>query len=63
MLNLLKLSLRFFVFLRLWKSYGCQIVISLNDVTTLEGCHTMFRESMSYGQIDGIFNLAGKDNI
>lgn len=53
------------IFFRLWKSYGCTILINQADLTTYQGCKNLLVESLSYGQIGGIFNLAAvlRDSI
>lgn len=45
-------------FFRLWKSYGCKIIVNTADISTYQGCKNLLVESLSYGQIGGIFNLA-----
>ncbi|XP_037041706.1 fatty acid synthase-like isoform X2 [Bradysia coprophila] len=44
--------------LRLWKGYGCHVIISTSDITTLSGCKALFKEAQQLGEVDGIFNLA-----
>lgn len=44
--------------IRLWKGYGCQVIVSTSDITTLAGCKALFREAQQLGDVDGIFNLA-----
>lgn len=43
---------------RTWESYGCKTFISTADITTPQGCKTLLAESLTHGQIGGIFNLA-----
>lgn len=43
---------------RLWKGYGCQIIISTSDITVLTGCKALLKEAQQLGEVDGIFNLA-----
>lgn len=43
---------------RKWESYGCTIVVSLSNVTTINGCKELLSTSTEYGEIGGIFNLA-----
>lgn len=45
-------------FVRLWKGYGCHVIISTSDITTLSGCKALFKEAQQLGEVDGIFNLA-----
>lgn len=42
----------------MWKGYGCQVIVSTSDITTLSGCKALFKEAQQLGEIDGIFNLA-----
>lgn len=44
--------------IRMWESYGCQVIINVNDVTTYKGCKSLLIESVTLGAIGGIFNLA-----
>lgn len=43
---------------RVWKGYGCNIIISTADITTSSGCKGLFKEAQQLGEVDGIFNLA-----
>ncbi|XP_026313533.1 fatty acid synthase-like [Hyposmocoma kahamanoa] len=51
--------------LRTWASYGADVRISTDDITTEEGCEKMLKLANSMGQVDAIFNLAVilKDSI
>lgn len=42
----------------MWKGYGCHVIISTSDITTLSGCRALFKEAQQLGEVDGIFNLA-----
>ncbi|CAG9769092.1 unnamed protein product [Ceutorhynchus assimilis] len=42
----------------IWKSYGCTITISTEDITTYEGCVSLIKKSNELGPVHGIFNLA-----
>lgn len=42
-----------------FSSLGCKIICSTSDITTYEGCKNLLEESLKYGPIRGIFNLAG----
>lgn len=42
----------------MWKGYGCHVIISTSDITTLSGCKALFKEAQQLGEVDGIFNLA-----
>jgi fatty acid synthase len=43
---------------RLWRSYGAQVVISLADITTESGVTELLSDANRLGQVDAIFNLA-----
>lgn len=51
--------------IRLWKSYGCKVIVSKANVSTHQGCKNLLVDSLSHGQIGGIFNLAAvlRDSI
>lgn len=53
------------MFIRTWASYGADVRISTDDITTEEGCEKMLQLANSMGQVDAIFNLAVilKDSI
>lgn len=56
----------FFVhFCRLWESYGCKIIVNTSDISTYQGAKNLLVESLTFGQIGGIFNLAAvlRDSI
>ncbi|XP_043067726.1 fatty acid synthase isoform X1 [Drosophila bipectinata] len=42
----------------LWKTYGCEIIVSTDDITTKEGCRQLIYRAESLGPVGGIFNLA-----
>ncbi|CAG9770337.1 unnamed protein product [Ceutorhynchus assimilis] len=42
----------------LWKSYGCNIRISTQDITKNIGCETLIREANSLAPVAAVFNLA-----
>lgn len=41
----------------IWKSYGVQIVISTEDITTEEGCRKLLNTAKALGPVQSIFNL------
>ena len=43
---------------RLWRSYGAKVVVSLADITTESGVTDLLSEANRLGQVDAIFNLA-----
>ena len=43
---------------RLWRSYGAKVVISLADITTESGVSDLLSDANRLGQVDAIFNLA-----
>jgi len=43
---------------RLWRSYGAKVVISLADITTESGVTDLLTDANRMGQVDAIFNLA-----
>ena len=43
---------------RLWRSYGAKVVISLADITTKSGVTELLSDANRLGQVDAIFNLA-----
>jgi fatty acid synthase len=43
---------------RIWRSYGTTVVISLADITTEGGVKALLSEANKLGQVDAIFNLA-----
>lgn len=49
----------------MWESYGCKVLVNTADVTTYQGCKNLLIESLTQGQIGGIFNLAAvlRDSI
>lgn len=55
----------FFCCFRAWASYGADVQISTDDVTTETGCEAMLRAANAMGPVDAIFNLAVilKDSI
>ncbi|XP_030371512.1 fatty acid synthase [Scaptodrosophila lebanonensis] len=42
----------------LWKTYGCEILVSTANISTLEGCRTLLLDAAKLGPVGGIFNLA-----
>ncbi|XP_063924749.1 fatty acid synthase-like [Zophobas morio] len=44
--------------INIWKSYGVQVKVCTNDVTTEQKCEDLVKEANELGQIDAIFNLA-----
>ncbi|XP_055303122.1 fatty acid synthase-like [Sitodiplosis mosellana] len=45
--------------IRRWNERGVQVVIDINDVTTLKGAKNLLKEANKLGPVGGIFNLAG----
>lgn len=43
---------------RLWKTYGCETVISTSNIATRDGCLSLIKEAEKLGPVGGIFNLA-----
>ena len=43
---------------RLWRSYGAKVVISVADITTESGVAELLSDAERLGQVDAIFNLA-----
>ncbi|XP_063924636.1 fatty acid synthase-like [Zophobas morio] len=44
--------------INIWKSYGVQVKVCTNDVTTEQKCEDLVKEANELGEIDAIFNLA-----
>lgn len=44
--------------IRFWKSYGVDIVISTEDITTYEGCQRLIEQAQELGPVEALFNLA-----
>ncbi|KAH8379368.1 hypothetical protein KR009_004445 [Drosophila setifemur] len=42
----------------LWKTYGCEIVVTTADISTKEGCQRLLSIAATLGPVGGIFNLA-----
>uniref|UniRef100_A0A1B0FKG4 oleoyl-[acyl-carrier-protein] hydrolase n=1 Tax=Glossina morsitans morsitans TaxID=37546 RepID=A0A1B0FKG4_GLOMM len=42
----------------LWKTYGCEVLISTSNICTYEGCRNLLKEADNMAPIGGIFNLA-----
>jgi fatty acid synthase len=43
---------------RIWRSYGATVVITLADITTRSGIRALLSDANRLGQVDAIFNLA-----
>lgn len=43
---------------RTWESYGTQVILSNEDVTSEFGCQKLIAEASNLGPVGGIFNLA-----
>ena len=43
---------------RLWRTYGAKVVISLSDIATESGVTDLLSDANRLGQVDAIFNLA-----
>ena len=44
--------------LKLWRSYGINVIITTEDITTETGVRNILQSAISMGPITGIFNLA-----
>lgn len=44
--------------IKIWKSYGAEVQISTDDITTEAGVLNLLTEANKLGPVDGIFNLA-----
>lgn len=44
--------------IKLWRSYGVEVVVSTADITTFAGCEKLICEASALGSVGGIFNLA-----
>lgn len=42
-----------------FSSIGCKVIHDTSDITSFNGCKNLLEESLKYGPIKGIFNLAG----
>ncbi|XP_011203074.2 fatty acid synthase [Bactrocera dorsalis] len=42
----------------LWESYGCKVIVSTFDISTIEGCIALLNLAENVGPVAGIFNLA-----
>uniref|UniRef100_A0A1A9UN37 Uncharacterized protein n=1 Tax=Glossina austeni TaxID=7395 RepID=A0A1A9UN37_GLOAU len=42
----------------LWKTYGCEVLISTSNICTYEGCRNLLKEANNMAPVGGIFNLA-----
>lgn len=43
---------------RIWRSYGVTVVISVADITTRNGVAVLLSDANKLGPVDAIFNLA-----
>lgn len=43
---------------REWQSQGVEVLVSINDVSTLEGTERLIAEACSLGPVGGVFHLA-----
>ena len=50
--------MKFFIFCRIWKSYGTNIFIRTDDTTTESGCKELLTFAEELGSVLAIFNLA-----
>ncbi|CAH0385876.1 unnamed protein product [Bemisia tabaci] len=44
--------------IRVWRSYGVEVVISTADITTHQGVELLLKQANALGPVKGIFNLA-----
>ncbi len=44
--------------LQIWESYGANVIISTEDITTQSGVQNLLKTAVSLGPVSGIFNLA-----
>uniref|UniRef100_A0A1B0G5K6 Uncharacterized protein n=1 Tax=Glossina morsitans morsitans TaxID=37546 RepID=A0A1B0G5K6_GLOMM len=42
----------------LWKTYGCEVLISTSNICTYDGCRKLLEEADNMAPVGGIFNLA-----
>lgn len=42
----------------IWRSYGCAVEVSTEDITTAEGCLSLIKAAQRLGPVQAIFNLA-----
>ncbi|GLV33211.1 Fatty acid synthase 3 [Carabus blaptoides fortunei] len=43
---------------KVWKSYGIDLIISTEEIHTYDGCRKLIEQAMELGPVEGIFNLA-----
>ncbi|XP_040165772.1 fatty acid synthase-like [Anopheles arabiensis] len=41
-----------------WRTYGVQVTVSTEDISTYDGCRRLLQQAIQMGPIAGIFNLA-----
>ncbi|KAL1501269.1 hypothetical protein ABEB36_006624 [Hypothenemus hampei] len=44
--------------INIWRSYGCIVNVSTDDITTYEGCENLIKVANEMGPVGAIFNLA-----
>ncbi|XP_050299399.1 fatty acid synthase-like [Anthonomus grandis grandis] len=44
--------------INIWRTYGCTVQISTDDITTYEGCLNLIKFAQALGPVHAIFNLA-----
>uniref|UniRef100_A0A2M4A7X9 Fatty acid synthase n=1 Tax=Anopheles triannulatus TaxID=58253 RepID=A0A2M4A7X9_9DIPT len=44
--------------IRLWESYGVEVRISTEDISTSQGCRRLLQQAIEMGPVAGIYNLA-----
>ncbi|XP_053963784.1 fatty acid synthase [Anastrepha ludens] len=42
----------------LWKTYGCEVIVSMFDISTIEGSMALINQAAEMAPVGGIFNLA-----
>lgn len=57
-ISVLSFKILIFSFFRLWESYGCKVIVSTFDISTIEGCIALLSLAENVGPVGGIFNLA-----
>ncbi|CAG9820290.1 unnamed protein product [Phaedon cochleariae] len=44
--------------IKCWKSYGTEILISQDDITSRDGCRSLIEQAQKLGEVTAVFNLA-----
>lgn len=43
---------------RIWKSYGVEVVVNTDNISTWDGCDKLIKDAIKLGPVGGIYNLA-----